>query len=101
MTNRQRLSASVDANLLDAGRAAVADGRAENLSAWVNEAMRRQVDHDRRLKALDELLASYEAEHGEITDEEIENATRRTRERAVVVRTPKTGAGRRRKRDVA
>ncbi|MGH8884852.1 MAG: hypothetical protein ACRDYX_06705 [Egibacteraceae bacterium] len=55
----------------------MADGRIENLSAWVNEALRRQVEHDRRMRALDEFLAAYEAEHGEITDEEMRDATRR------------------------
>jgi hypothetical protein len=31
-------------------------------------------------------LASYEAEHGEITDDEMRDAARRARERAIVVR---------------
>jgi hypothetical protein len=66
----------------------VAEGRAESLSAWVNGALRRQADHDRRMKALDEFLDGYEAEHGAITEQEIEAATRRARTRAVVVRTP-------------
>ena len=67
MTQRERLSATVEAELLAAGRAAVAEGRAESLSAWVNNALRRQAEHDRRMQALDEFLAAYEAEHGEIT----------------------------------
>ncbi len=36
--------------------------------------------------ALDDFLAVYEAEHGEITDDEMPDATRRARERAIVVR---------------
>jgi hypothetical protein len=87
MTQRERLSASVEAELLAAGRAAVAEGRAPNLSAWVNEALGRQAAHDRRMQALDEFLAAYESEHGEITDDEMRAATRRARERAVVVRS--------------
>jgi hypothetical protein len=87
---RKRLSATVEAELLAAGRAAVAEGRAESLSAWVNEALRRQADHDRRMAALDDFLAAYESEHGEITDDEIRDAERRSRSRAVVVRTPPT-----------
>ncbi|MGI8807965.1 MAG: hypothetical protein ACR2KK_09020 [Acidimicrobiales bacterium] len=83
---RERLSATVEGALLAAGRAAVAEGRADSLSAWVNEALRRQADHDRRMKALDEFLKAYEAEAGEITDDEIQAATRRARGRAVVVR---------------
>ena len=72
--------------MLAAGRAAVADGRAESLSAWVNGALRRQADHDRRLQALDHFLAAQEAEHGEITAEDIDAASRRARGRAVVIR---------------
>ncbi|MBW3604718.1 MAG: hypothetical protein KY460_07360 [Actinobacteria bacterium] len=83
---KQRLSATVEADLLAAGRTAVAEGRARNLSAWVNDALKRQAEHDRRMAALDRFLESYESEHGEITDSEIRDATRRTRARAVVVR---------------
>ena len=35
MTQRERLSATVEADLLAAGRAAVGEGRAESVSAWV------------------------------------------------------------------
>jgi len=42
MTIRERFSATVEAELLVAGRAALADGRAGSLSAWVNGALRRQ-----------------------------------------------------------
>ena len=86
MRTRERFSASVDDDLLEAGRRAVASGRAPSLSAWVNDALRRQVEHDRRMTALDEFIAEYEAEHGEITLEEIETASRRARARALVVR---------------
>lgn len=94
MRNRQRLSATVEAALLAAGRAAVAEGRAESLSAWVNDALRRQADHDRRMKALDHFLEAYEAEHGKITEEEIRAAIHRARSRAVVVRTTPPGQDR-------
>lgn len=86
MSEKRRLSASVDAELLAAGRQAVEEGRYESLSSWVNEAMRNQWERDRRLRALDEFLAAYESEHGEITEDEIRQATRRARTRAVVVR---------------
>ncbi len=39
------------------------------------------------MQALDDFIADYEAEHGEISEAEIEEATRSTRSRAVVVRT--------------
>ena len=86
MSTKQRLSASVDAELLAAAQQAVTEGRAENVSAWVNDALRLKTDHDRRLQALDEFLAAYEAEHGEITEEGMRDAARRARERAIIVR---------------
>ncbi len=86
MAAKHRLSASVDADLLAAGHAAVAAGTADNLSAWVNDALRRQSEHDARLTALGDLIAEYEAEHGCITDVEIADAARWARERALVVR---------------
>jgi Arc/MetJ-type ribon-helix-helix transcriptional regulator len=86
MTTKRRLSASVDAELVAVAQQAVTGGHAESISAWVNDALRLKVDHDRRLQALDEFLAAYEAEHGEITDDEMRDAARRARERATVVR---------------
>lgn len=83
---RERLSATVEADLLEAGRAAVAAGEAESLSAWVNAALRRQAEHDLRMRALSALIAEYEADHGEITEEEMAKAARAMRSRAVVVR---------------
>jgi hypothetical protein len=88
MTYRQRLSATVRADLLRAGKSAVAEGRAPTLSAWVNDALARQAEHDRRLKALGDFIEAYEAKHGRITDEEIEAAERHMRARAVVT-TPR------------
>jgi hypothetical protein len=41
---------------------------------------------DRRLAALDEFLSAYEAEHGEITDQDLADAVRQARARAVVMR---------------
>jgi hypothetical protein len=90
---RNRLSASVEADLLAAGRVAVAEGRATSVSAWVNDALRRQVEHDRRMRALDAFLAAYESEHGPITEDEMRAAARRARSRAVIVRTPDGAAG--------
>ena len=93
MSGKHRLSASVDEDALAAAQKAVEEGRAANLSAWVNEALHRQADHDRRMRALDQFLAAYEDEHGVITEDEIHAASRRARERATVVRTKaKVGA---------
>jgi hypothetical protein len=86
MTPKQRVSATVDADLVESGHAAVAAGRTDSLSAWVNDALRAQVARERRLAALDDFLAAFEAEHGVITDAEMAAATRAVRARAVVVR---------------
>ena len=76
----------MDADLVAVAQEAVAQGRAESVSAWVNEALRLKVAHDQRLRALDEFVVAFEAEHGEITEAEMNEAARRARGRAVVVR---------------
>ncbi|MBI2373609.1 MAG: hypothetical protein HYV07_06385 [Deltaproteobacteria bacterium] len=86
MTQKLRLSASVDGDLLGAVEDAVARGRAATLSAWVNDALKRKLAEDRRLEALAEFVTAYEAENGEITPEEMRQATRRARSRAVNAR---------------
>lgn len=91
---KERISSTIEADLLAAGRQAVAEGRAQSLSAWVSGGLRRQAEHDLRMRALDEFIRAYEAEHGEITPQEIRDATKRMRGRAVVVR----GAGPKTKR---
>jgi Arc/MetJ-type ribon-helix-helix transcriptional regulator len=97
MSGKERLSASVDAGLVAVAQEAVARGQAESVSAWVNDALRLKADHDRRLRGLDDFLAAYEAEHGQVTEEEIRDAARRARSRAVVVRgePQEQGQGRR------
>ncbi len=87
MTSKQRLSASVDVELLDAAQAAVAEGRATSISAWVNDALTLKAEQDRRMHAFDAFLHSYEAEHGVISEAEIDQAVRRARSRATVVRS--------------
>lgn len=86
MSGKQRLSASVDGDLLASGRAAVSAGRAGSISEWVNEALRRQATHDARLEAVGDFITAFEAEHGQLTDKEIEDAYRRAKARAIIVR---------------
>jgi Arc/MetJ-type ribon-helix-helix transcriptional regulator len=86
MTAKIRLSATVDADVLESVQAAVAAGEAESVSAYVNDALRLKAEHDRRLRGIDRFIAAYEAEHGVITEEEMEAAYRRAKERAIVVR---------------
>ncbi|MBA3462300.1 MAG: hypothetical protein H0T46_20225 [Deltaproteobacteria bacterium] len=95
MSGKVRLSASVDADLLAAAERAVATGAAPNVSAWVTDALRMKVESDRKLAALGRFIAEYEAEHGVITDEEMEDARREARRRSVPVRGTRAGEGRR------
>jgi len=85
MAGKERLSVTVDPELVAAGRAAVAAGERPTLSAWVGEALRRQVEHDERLRAMDEFIAAYEAEFGPVTEERIAEAQRWADERTIHV----------------
>ena len=86
MIGKQRLSATVDADLLAAAERAAASGEAKTISAWVNDALRLKLEHDLRLEALASFVAEAEAREGEITQAEIVKATRATAARAIVVR---------------
>lgn len=83
---KERLTVTVNPDLVLAGNQAVAAGAAESLSAWVNEALSERVTRDRRLAALSEAIAGHEADHGEITLGEMSALARSDREAAVVVR---------------
>jgi len=56
------------------------------LSSWVNDALSDKALKDRRLEAMAVAVADYEAEFGEITEEEMALQLRLDRERAVIVR---------------
>ncbi len=86
MTPKQRLTVTVDPELVAAGQRAVASGSAPSLSAWVSAALAEQVRRDRKLEELQAAIADYEAEFGEITAEEISAQRRKDRENAAVVR---------------
>ncbi|MEU4288250.1 hypothetical protein AB0E63_08495 [Kribbella sp. NPDC026596] len=86
MTEKDKLSVTVDHEVVEAARVAVSSGRVGSVSAWVNEALHRQMDHERRLQGLDRFLAAYESEHGAIGEEEMAEAVRSTRAAAIVVR---------------
>ncbi len=95
MNVKRRLSASVDAELLQAAEAAVSGGDADSVSAWVNDALRLKLTHDARLAALASFIGAYEAEHGEITVEEMRLAGRRASASAIPVRGSNSTAGQR------
>lgn len=83
---KQRLTVTVDPDLVAAGNRAVAAGMAPSLSAWVSAALAERVRRDARLEELRAAIADYESEFGEITPEEIRAQRRRDRADAVVVR---------------
>lgn len=95
MKHKQRLSASVDADLLAAAERAVARNEASTVSAWLNDAMRMKLRHEQRLAALAAFVADYEAEHGVIDAGEVRRVARRAGARAIVVRTAPSRRGRR------
>jgi hypothetical protein len=86
MKHKERLSASIDADLLAAAEHAVSRGEAPTVSSWVNDAIRLKMEHDRRLKELESFIREHEDEHGVITPAEMREATRRARARAVSAR---------------
>ena len=83
---KERLTVTVDPDLIEAGNQAVVSGRAESLSGWVNAALAERVISDRHLESLSDAITSYEAAHGQITVDEMATQARRDREEAVVVR---------------
>lgn len=90
-TTKQRLSASVDSELLDAAERAAKRGEVANVSAWVNDAMRLKLEHDRGLAELAVVIADFETEYGEITKEDVDKAVRTVRSRALSVRGSRAG----------
>jgi hypothetical protein len=92
---KERLTVTIDADLLEAANQAVAAGRAESLSGWVNLALAERTIKERRLQALAEAVAEYEARFGPISDDEIVAQRRADQRAAIVVRGPRLGHGRR------
>ena len=57
---KERLTVTVDPEFIEAGNDAVAEGKAESLSAWVNAALAERVARERRLVALAQAVSAYE-----------------------------------------
>jgi hypothetical protein len=83
---KQRLTVTLDPELIDAGQRAVEAGRAESVSGWVSAALAEQIRRDDKLGLLAAAIADYEQEFGEITADEMRAQQRADREAAVVVR---------------
>jgi hypothetical protein len=83
---KQRITVTIDPDLVDAGSRAVAAGDADSLSAWVGVALAEKVARDEHLEHLRAAIADYESQFGTITAEEIAAQRRADRGNAVVVR---------------
>ncbi|HUP85030.1 MAG TPA: hypothetical protein VM143_05105 [Acidimicrobiales bacterium] len=83
---KQRLTVTVDPELIEAGQRAVESGHAESVSGWVSAALEDKIRRDRKLALLAAAVADYEKEFGEISAEEIVIQQRADRQDATVVR---------------
>lgn len=88
---KQRLTVTVDPDLIEAGQRAIESGQAESVSGWVNAALEEKIERDRKLALLAAAVADYEQEFGAITADEILAQQRADREDAVVVRSRRPG----------
>jgi hypothetical protein len=85
---KRRVTITVDPDLLEAGHSAVASGQVDSLSGWISTALTEKIDRDHKHALLRAAIASYEAEFGEITPQEIAAQRRADRADAAVVRSP-------------
>lgn len=90
-SKKERLTVTVDPELIEAGNDAVAEGRADSLSGWVNAALAERVARERRLMALAQAVAAYEERSGVISAQELADQARADRESAVVLRGNRAG----------
>ena len=97
MSEKERVTVTLDRALVDAANAAVAAGRADSVSAWVNLALAEHVAKERRLAALSKMIAEYETDFGVITPEELALREREDRRKAVVIRGSSKSSPRRRR----
>src|SRR5262245_10416600 len=88
---KERVTLTLDRELVEAAGQAVRSGRADSLSSWINQALSEKVARERRLQGLSAAILAYESEFGQITEAEIDAQRRADRREALVVR------GRRRK----
>ena len=87
MRSKERLTVTVDSELIEAANQPVSEGRVASLSGWVNIALAERAAKERRLRTLAEAIAAYEEAFGEIT--EIAAQERADRQNATAVRPRK------------
>ncbi len=84
--SKERLTVTVDSELIEVATQAVTEGRVASLSGWVNLALAERAAKERRLRALAEAVAAYEEEFGEITAAELAAQNRADHRNAITVR---------------
>jgi hypothetical protein len=84
--SKERVTVTIDSELIEAANKAISEGRAESLSGWVNLALSERAAKERRLRALAEAIEAFEDEFGEITAAELAAQDRADRKHAHVVR---------------
>ena len=94
---KTRLTVTVDPSLVRAGSEAVREGRADSISAWVGVALAERAAKERRLRALGEAIAGFEARFGPIGADEIADQLRADRQSALIVRGPASARSPRRR----
>lgn len=99
--SKERVTVTLDADLIRAGQEAVERGGAESLSAWINQAIFDRAEKERRLLSLARAVGDYEKAFGTITREEIAVQQRADRAAARVVRAGGSTAKARRKHSAA
>lgn len=96
-SRKQRVTVSIDEELIEAGQHAVESGQANSVSAWVSSALEEKVRRDRTLLLLGAAVADFERAFGEITAEEMAAQRRDDRAGATVVRGQQPSATRKAK----
>ena len=96
IAKKERLTITVDAHFVKEGARAVAAGRADSLSGWVNLALAERIAKERRLAAMAEAVTAYEQRFGAISNEEIATQQRADQRAAIVVRGARVSAPRKR-----
>ncbi len=91
--HKQRVTVTVDEELLETANRAVSEGLARSVSEWVSEAMAQRRDRDARLAVIRRLVEEYEAEHGFISDEEVAEQAQQDRDAAGSYRADVQQAG--------
>ena len=91
--HKQRVTVTVDEELVEAANRAVSEGLARSVSEWVSEAMAQRHDRDARLAVMRRLLEEYEADHGVISEEEIAEQAQQDRDAAGSYRAELQQAG--------